>query len=231
MTTGDESEQTGTERQFRFLPLLVTLLLIFAGSAFVHRTIGRVVLAGAMTGVLLSALFALRRHRDLSIVAAVITIPGLAFVWIGAFTTLGQDLAVARATVLLVFFAYMTVCVLSLVFHATRVTSDTIAGAIAAYLLVGLTFAFCYQLINIIDPGAFRGVTDAAGFNGLTGSFDSYYYSFVTLTTLGFGDISPIARPAQVFTTLEALTGQLYLAVLIARLVGLQLSSSQSATR
>lgn len=104
------------------------------------------------------------------------------------------------------------------------VDMNLINGAIAVYLLIGVCFAYVYQLIFTVDPGAFRGMTVATG---ETASF--IYFSFVTLTTLGYGDISPVTRVGGSFATLEAIVGQLYLTVLVARLVGMHISQRSGA--
>lgn len=97
--------------------------------------------------------------------------------------------------------------------HALRVR---IFGAVALYLLLGVTFAVVYTFVASVGPGAFGGNVRADG-----GLADWVYFSFVTLTTVGFGDITPLSRAARAVTILEALMGQLYPAVIIARLVSL----------
>jgi hypothetical protein len=105
------------------------------------------------------------------------------------------------------------------VFRGGRVTANRIKGAVAAYLLFGLTWANAYHLMASLYPGAFAGVVP----QGTTFSAAWIYFSFVTLTTVGYGDITPVALPARSLTILEALTGQLYPSILIARLVSLEL--------
>ena len=101
-----------------------------------------------------------------------------------------------------------------------RVDMSLIYGALSVYLLIGIAFAWLYEAIYVIDPGAFKGVEiDPLGELG-----EFQYFSFVTLTTLGYGDISPTTRIAGSFATLEAIIGQVYLTVLVARLVGMQIS-------
>lgn len=95
-----------------------------------------------------------------------------------------------------------------------NVDHDVIWAAVSAYLLLGLVWGYGYDFIQISNPEAFRG--SVPGLN----RDDFFYFSYVTLATLGYGDIVPITRAARSVTVLEALTGQLYLAILIARLVG-----------
>ena len=112
--------------------------------------------------------------------------------------------------------------VLVQVFRAGPITSHRIQGAIVAYLLLGLIWTFVYGMIYHLVPGAFRfpeGVTTPGPAHGLV------YYSFVTLTTVGYGDITPVHPLARSVSMAEALVGQLYPAILIARLVSLELTS------
>ena len=107
--------------------------------------------------------------------------------------------------------------VLRLVLRRGPITTNRIEGAIAVYLLLGLAWAHAYGLVALWHPGAFVGaVDDDRGPGGWT-----YYYSFVTLTTMGYGDIMPLHSLARALAVLEALTGQLYLTIMLARLVSL----------
>ena len=108
--------------------------------------------------------------------------------------------------------------ILTRVFKKGPITFHRIEGAIAVYLLLGLAWAYAYQLLAYLDPGAYSGaVTASGGFSSWT------YFSFVTLATLGYGDIAPVHPVARSLATAEAITGQLYLAILIARLVSEEL--------
>ena len=98
------------------------------------------------------------------------------------------------------------------VFAPGRVTVDRVMGAMVLYLLLGLAFAIAYESVFIHAPGAFAGALEGPD------SLERWgYFSFVTLTTLGYGDITPVA-------TFEAFIGQLYPAVILARLVSLQIA-------
>ncbi|MFT5233291.1 MAG: hypothetical protein ACI9UK_002123 [Candidatus Krumholzibacteriia bacterium] len=103
------------------------------------------------------------------------------------------------------------------IFKTKKVTFETIGFAICTYLLLGSVFTILYAGVVILNPDAFsQSITQAGSSPGsiLT------YFSFVTLTTLGYGDISPVSPIARSLAILEALTGTLFLAVLISRLVG-----------
>lgn len=109
------------------------------------------------------------------------------------------------------------------VFRAGNVSHHRIQGAIVVYLLCGLLWAYLYEMLVLIDPSAIHfSTTGAWPAAHLSGWFR--YFSFVTLTTLGYGDILPVSPIARALTTLEALCGQLYPAVIVARLVTLELA-------
>ena len=94
---------------------------------------------------------------------------------------------------------------------------NIIVGSVALYLLIGLIWSILYTILLELSPGAFNGIGPGMW-------YDNYpvmtYFSFVTLTTLGFGDISPATPVAQVLVILEAITGMFYLAVIVASLIG-----------
>ncbi len=115
--------------------------------------------------------------------------------------------------------------VLMRVFTPGETTIHRVVGAICAYLLLGLVWATAYELVQVLDPSALR-------FPELTDHrYSTVYFSFVTLTTVGYGDVVPVHRAAKTLATMEALTGQLYLAILIARLVAREVSDSQLRDR
>ncbi len=103
------------------------------------------------------------------------------------------------------------------VFILHRVDLNSLIGAFCVYLLLGLIWALFYRLLLVFDLAKFSG-TIAAGGHELFA--DLVYFSFVTLASLGYGDISPIGGLARTLAYLEAITGQFYLAVMVASLVG-----------
>ena len=100
-----------------------------------------------------------------------------------------------------------------------EVTIELIMAAACAYILLGLVWAHAFYLLEIFHPNSFK-----AAENPVDDIWNFYYFSFVTLTTMGYGDILAITKSARALAILEAITGQLYLAILISRLVGLHAS-------
>ena len=120
--------------------------------------------------------------------------------------------------------ALLTLGILYKVFSDDKpVTSHRIRGAIAAYLLFGITWSILYGLLDQTLPQAFN-LPAAAGLYGPDRQEQLTYFSFVTLATLGYGDITPIHGVSRMFAIMEALIGQLYPATLLARLVSLEVT-------
>jgi len=112
------------------------------------------------------------------------------------------------------------------ILKSPRVTMNTVFAASSVYLLMALSWGYVFSLMHHIDPEAFRGiVTAAADTSGLSADGQLFYFSLITLTTVGFGDIVPLSPAARVFAALEGLIGQLFLAIIIARLVGLEIAN------
>lgn len=106
---------------------------------------------------------------------------------------------------------------------SVRIDAEHLCAALSAYLLVGVCWGVIYVAVVRLQPDAmlFAGAPLAHGL----GMGDAIYFSFVTLATLGYGDITPVSQVARGLATLEAITGQLFLALLVARLVGLRSSA------
>ena len=127
----------------------------------------------------------------------------------------------------ILFFAFTTLNILSFIFRSYDISAEVICGAIVVYLLMAITWSFIYAFLDRVHPGSFSmasGHSEGAGFIFL-------YYSFVTITTLGYGDMIPLTDTAGSFAIVEAVTGQLYLTVLIARLVGVHVAQSTSRSK
>ena len=125
-----------------------------------------------------------------------------------------------------------TTCVLLNTLVKTRTVSlDTLVGGVCVYLLLGLCYAVVYRLVTDLDPGAIlQGASALAASPGDASSLSArlLYFSLITLTTVGFGDITPHTELAQMLTATEAIVGQLYLAIFIARMMTLYLTSQLS---
>jgi hypothetical protein len=129
-----------------------------------------------------------------------------------------QDLIVATYVTLGALLLCTPPAVLRRVLQHKTITVETIAGAVSVYVLLGLVFAYFYLAIGATNAHAFADQSSPAGAKG---GATFLYFSFVTLTTVGFGDVYPVGRLARALVVLEALLGQIFLVTTVARLVAL----------
>jgi len=164
-------------------------------------------------------------QRKLFLLAGFIGSAALAVRWMAWFTPTPALQLWADEWTLLAILVFALVLLARVLFSQGPVTYSRIQGAIVVYLLFGVGWAHAYQITETFHPGSFNSTAGA-----MTNVSDWIYYSFVTLTTVGYGDITPVRPIARSLSVLESLTGQLYLAVLIARLVAMEVVSWQSKT-
>jgi len=205
----------------RFLYLLIALVA-FVTLVPVLEELGYegMIFTIFLSTILLSAAYAASESRGYFIVASMLAGPAFVLRWINDF--MGSPWLEFVAGVLTVLFLLLVAAlILSHVLKAERVSREKIFGALSVYLIFGVVWALLFMMVDFLVPGSFR-----YGEGVRTGA-EMVYYSFVTLTTLGYGDIVPVSPSARALATLEALTGQLYLTVLVARLVGLHITHSR----
>jgi voltage-gated potassium channel Kch len=200
------------------LASLLCLIFLIPALGLVDRP-GRLAIDVLFTLVMLAGVMSISKQRGAMIAVGTIAILGLSIRWIGRlWPSEATSLATSLSTVVSV--ATLSVVVLIQVFRAGPVNRHRVFGAMAVYLLLGIAWAETYDAISLVRPDAFNAATrDAADPQRWI------YYSFVTLTTVGYGDITPVAPLARSLAILEALTGQLFPAILLARLVALEVSS------
>ena len=206
----------------------LTVLLVFLSiSVFVVRPLtvfgfdAHFIASLVFTIMLLSGIATVARSRRTALLFAILTLLAVTVHW-ARLLVYHESLVSIDAASVIVACGTLAGIVLAQVFREGPITSQRIQGAIAAYLLVALMFAAAYTWIDLHIAEAFTG---PVGINGL--QHDPMqrfvYFSFVTLTTVGYGDISPIAPIARSLAMLEAVLGQLFPAVLLARLVSMEL--------
>lgn len=208
----------------RHAGLLASLVLLLVALPFGQMVAGgKPRFAILLALVLLAATLVNMRQRGLFAWTAVASAAAL----VGLLTAeiLGHDaLRIAALSLALGLFGLTTLVMLNALVHSRQVSADTLVGGSCVYLMLGLCFAIAFMLLTEVAPGSLE-----AGGVALQRSLDdpSYhatkllYFSFVTLTTLGYGDVVPVSEAAQMFSASEAIVGQLYLAIFVARLVGL----------
>jgi len=124
----------------------------------------------------------------------------------------------------MLFFIMVTIALVTHVASAKEVYSSTLLCAVNSYLLIGFTLSLLFLIMHIFSPGSFSQVDSGDG-----GFSYFIYYGFVTLTTLGYGDIIPHTAAARSLSTFTALFGQLYLVIIMALIIGKYLSGKKSA--
>jgi hypothetical protein len=141
-----------------------------------------------------------------------------------------EALGIAMHLVVLAFLILVLWFMFRSIFASRRVTFNTVYASLCIYLLLGLVWALAYSVLDVIDPGSFASSGPAGHTASMLrigkGDTAVLYFSFTTLTTLGYGDIVPTSPVSRMLASIEAITGQLYLAVLVSRLVGLHIAAS-----
>lgn len=200
--------------------LLVCLLITMIGLPLLeHSSIGRVLLSFwfFITSVILLASFhgSGRAHQIFLVSGGVFSVILVANLVVQSMNWPSAGFRIVALLYGLIFLAFSTWTILSSIFRAKQVTLDLLSGAVVAYLMLGICWGGLYSIIELTAPGSFSFPDP----DGKAGS-SLFYFSFVTLTTLGYGDILPIAKIARTAAYLEAVTGVMFTAILIAGLVG-----------
>jgi len=212
----------------RYALLLATLLLLVVGFPFVARLpIGPILLRALWVLVVVVAVVSAGRKSGLRRAAIVLGVVALAPRLLAPlFARRWEEATEGFAMLLLGFVAWV---VLRDVLSHQRVTSETVNGALCVYLLAGLIWSQLYVILESASPGSFR-LPEGGDYAGALEQ-QLAYFSFVTQTTLGYGDVAPASPGARSLAIGQAIFGQLYLAVLIARLVALEIAHRRSPER
>jgi len=208
--------------QNRFLFLLITLLCYLLAWPFLQPFVHfRLLLSLTLTFVLISAVYAVSESKKTTVIASVLAVVWGALQWATNITQ-GPALEVADSIIAIVFLGYIIYNALHFFGHGKKVDFNIVIASVVVYLLMALAWAEAYNLIEITAPGSFNFAVVLSK----TGGARFIYFSFVTITTLGYGDIIPATNLARVVSMLEAFVGQVYLVVLVARLVGMYIAQS-----
>jgi hypothetical protein len=208
----------------RLIWLLIVLVgLLIAYPFFVHRPAVISVFNLFQTAALLLAIYAVcRKKKEFIPVAAVFSLfAGLS--WFDILYLKSPALNVIIIPGWAAFYGFAIVAVLSRVSRYRRITVDEISGAISVYILIGLFFTMLYLWLELLQPGSFD-IRNQVNPNKLVDYSDFVLFSFTTLTTLGYGDITPLTHFAQVLAVFESIIGVLYVPVLVGGLVGMLIS-------
>ncbi len=215
--------------RIRFTILMVSLVAFLFLSAVLpaDTALQRYLSRALLTLMLFASIYVCADSRRLFLSALALALPALALGWASNFAP-SPGVLLAQQLLTAAFLTLTVVIVLVDVMRAPKVTLDTIAGGISCYLLLGVVWMLLFAAVYTVNPAAFGFPGDSAAavqVAAASGDLRIFiYYSFVTLTTLGYGDIVPMSDAARALASLEAIVGQMYVAILVARLVGLQIA-------
>lgn len=201
-----------------------SLLLVFLFLIFILRPYDRSILylalwKGCLTVVFFSSIFNCKHHRKVKILSIILGIPSLLLPWIN-FVETGEALLVINAVFSMLFISCVAASILYDVILRARVTMETLRGVICAYFMIAFAFAYMYYLVEFLVPGTIHFAGRAISIHNFPHFLsEMFYFSFVTLLTIGYGDITAALNAGQTIAVMEGIIGQFYIAILVARLV------------
>lgn len=198
--------------KYKMFNFMVSIFLLLILQAVLEGTkYGYIVLNLLSTIVLILGVHAVGSSKKRLIILVLLGLPWFISEW--TFTTSNRTIFVS-----MLFFMFVTVTILEHILRSKDVTADTLYGAVCVYLLLGIMWASIYGVLEFLTPGSIF-IGREGEMQGPLSSNVLIYYSFTTLTTLGYGDISSITPQARIISVLEAITGQMFIAFLVARLI------------
>ncbi len=208
------------KRRFLALLLLILAMLIIVPLADELVRL-RMLMDIFWSAIFIAVIYAVSQKKHHILVGVLLALPMLGSIWSRYFVQYSA-LEVVGGLCGAAFFIFAIIQILIFVYTQKEVTRDLIAGAAIVYLLMALAWSFIFGVVESLNPGSFS-IPDI---EGISTSRSFLYYSFVTITTLGYGDITPVTSLARSLCILEAVIGQLYLVVQVAWLVGVHVSQS-----
>ena len=204
----------------RFFILLVLILFTIVLTPFLDQFIEtRILMDLFLTTIFIFIIFAIRSKRHHVIVASILALPLIVSTWSFYFID-SRHIGLITRIFSALFFGYAVIIILQIIVRSAEITREIIFAAVVAYLLIALMWAFLYMILELVIPGSFS--IPQSSIRQETMRFE--YFSFITITTLGYGDITPLSDRASALALLEALIGKIYLVVLVAWLVGMHVS-------
>ena len=219
MKLGRWNKAIPKSRPNKYSQLLTILIIHFIVIPFTKGTIGAILISTVFLGIIVSIIRTFNLKKKFLFL--LLALAGVSFaldiyadLQINFKSNYFLEVLVKTINCVFIFAALFTIN--RKIFSEKRVNRDTIKGGIAMFMFIGMFWALLYSIIYHFDPNAFSESVEADNL------YDNmFYFSFTTLTTLGYGDITPVSEVARNLANLEAITGMLYPAIFIARLVGL----------
>jgi len=217
--TSDAIEKLSQSKQ-RFFILLCLILALLVLVPILNRFVAaRIFLDIFLTAIVISMVYAITHKKSHFLAGGLLAIVMLASMWL-QYAYPNKGILAIGMIAGVIFIAVVIANILRYMFKSEEINREIIYAAILLYLLAALMWAFVYTFLELIDPASFN--IDLSQHQDYLLVFQ--YFSFVTITTLGYGDITPVTEVAKAITVLEAVAGQLYLVVAVAWLVGMYVS-------
>jgi hypothetical protein len=214
---------TGKTNFFHLLGALLFLLLALPLAQDLEYRDMVIVRAVVFSVLLLVGIWSLKGGGRLYLAGMVFVVAGIVL----SILVVNLDTLPLKYASILAMLGFLVVAIihtLRQVVFGTELNANRLVGAVCVFLLLGLIWAFAYSLLELVAPDSFRGFSPGHGPGFDTGWI---YFSFVTLTTLGYGDITPVTATARTLAYMQAIAGQFYVAVLVAGLVSAYISHKQ----
>jgi Ion channel len=193
--------------------VVVTILVTYVMAAALSERWGATILVVVQIGTVWLALRTSEARRGVLLVASVLFAVAAAAAIVNVFTDADSGLSGFVFVAASLLYVIAPVAIVRHIAYRPEVDQETMLGALAAYLLIGMAFAFAYRAVGAIETAPFFGA------NGEGTLSQDLFFSFVTLTTTGYGDLVPAGNPGQSLAVLEALMGQLFLVTAVGKIV------------
>lgn len=209
-----------------FSYLLISLVFLLFASAFVNQFFpdgqGQSLIIAAIVITMITGIWSIRSTNHLFNTGIGLTAGVIVIAILSALFDIAE-LDKLQILFLLIFFLMTLKVAAKQALFSGEITVNSIVGSICIYLLLGMIWALLYALISLYIPEAFSGIDQAEWKQALP---DFVYFSFVVLTTLGFGDLLPVSPIARFLVSMEAIFGVFYMAIVVSSLVGARLASA-----
>lgn len=219
-----------THRQFRFKALLICLIIIIISiPIIVENDILIYLVSTTYTISLFLAIYVLAENKKFLIISLLLALPNFILA-LTEITIINQITTInLRLISQLAVDSFVIIFLLHYIFKTKQVTQNILYASVCIYLLLGIAWSICYTMAEINQPGSFAGIKNLSNLTDLNAALEYYlatfiYYSYITLTCVGYGNIYPLTPTSNAIAVMEALTGQLYMALLIGRLLGMHIA-------
>ncbi|MDJ0537087.1 MAG: ion channel [Xenococcaceae cyanobacterium MO_207.B15] len=205
--------------QNRYSQLLAIIILLFLLSPTLEGTAGQIIISAIFLGTIIAIIRTFNLNKRFFFLLLMFAATSFT---LDVYTKLQGNIERDKLFQLVIQIIYCLFILAALVtinrkiFSEKKVSADTIKGGISVFFLIGIVWGLLYSMIYLLDPDAFSYSGE-----GLDSLDSMFYFSFTTLTTLGYGDITPVSNLARTLANLQAIAGMMYPSIFIARLVGL----------